>query len=121
MLLVCVLAMPSCGRYLCIFGLACLEEYTVQFASYQDGIYALGKSHMRATKSLRRFPNVAFNTVHLIDDGPFSSFQRISLSVSSFHAAPLLAIVGVMLSALSPQVVFQAPKHQVFRDACHLL
>ena len=67
------------------------------------------------------FPTLAFNTVHLIDDGPFSSFQRISLSVSAFHAAPLLAIVGVMLSALSPQVVFQAPKHQVFRDACHLL
>ena len=111
MLLVCVLAMLPCGRYLCIFGLACLEEYTVQLALDQDGIYALGESHMRATKSVRRFPNVAFNTVRLIDDGPFSSFQRILLSASAFHAALLLAIGGVMLSTLSQQVVFQVPQH----------
>ena len=126
-----------CGRYLCVFELvcveeyasclcasdatlwkipvylwaACLEEYTVQFASDQDGIYALGKSHIRATQSVRRFPNVAFDTVRLTDDGPFSSFQTISLSTSAFHAAVLQAIGGVMLSALSPQVVFQAPQH----------
>ena len=138
MLFVCVLAVLSCGRYLSVFELACieeyasclcasdavlwkipvylwdfarLEEYTVQFASDQDGIYALGKSHIRATQSLWRFPNVAFDTVRLTDDGPFSSFQRISLSVSAFHAALLQATGGVMLSTLSPQVVFQAPQH----------
>ena len=40
------------------------------------------------------FPNVAFGTVltpvgrtPLIDDGPFSSFQRRSSSASSFHAS----------------------------------
>jgi len=35
----------------------------VQFTSVQDGIYALGKAHMRSTPSLRGFPNVAFETV----------------------------------------------------------
>ena len=30
-----------------------------------NGIYALGKSHMRSTPSLRSFPNVAFETVPL--------------------------------------------------------
>ena len=66
---------------------------------------------MRATKSVRRFPNVAFNTVRLIDDGPFLSFQRILFSASAFHAALLQATGGVMLSTLSPQVVLQAPQH----------
>ena len=36
---------------------------SVQFSSVEDGIYALGKAHMRSTASLRRFPNVAFETV----------------------------------------------------------
>ena len=29
----------------------------------QDGIYALGKAHIRSIPSLRRFPNIAFETV----------------------------------------------------------
>jgi len=33
------------------------------FSSVQDGIYALGKAHMRSTPSLRSFPNLAFETV----------------------------------------------------------
>ena len=32
-------------------------------SSVQDGIYALGKANMRSTPSLRRFPNIAFETV----------------------------------------------------------
>ena len=38
---------------------------SVQFDSVQDGIYALGKAHMLSTPSLRRFPNVAFETVQM--------------------------------------------------------
>ena len=40
---------------------------TVQFSLVQDGIYELGKAHMRLTPSLRSFPNVAFETVQRID------------------------------------------------------
>ena len=36
---------------------------SVQFSSVQDGIYALGKAHMRSTQSLGSFPKVAFETV----------------------------------------------------------
>ena len=35
----------------------------IQFSSVQDGIYVLGKVHMHSTLSLKRFPNVAFETV----------------------------------------------------------
>ena len=34
-----------------------------ELSSFQDGIYALGKAHMRSTKFLRSFPNDAFETV----------------------------------------------------------
>ena len=34
------------------------EEVTHAHNSVQDGIYALGKSHVRSTPSLRCFPNV---------------------------------------------------------------
>ena len=34
------------------------SERSVQFSSVQDGIYALGKAHMRSTPSLRSSPNV---------------------------------------------------------------
>ena len=40
-----------------------LCKFLVVFSSVQDGIYALGKAHMRSTPSLRSFPNVAFETV----------------------------------------------------------
>ena len=40
-----------------------LRHFLVQFSSFQDGIYALGKAHMRSTPSLGNFPNVAFETV----------------------------------------------------------
>ena len=80
-----------------------------QFSSVQDIIYALGKAHMRATPSLRSFPNVAF--VRLIDDSPLSSFQGRSSSASSFNASLLQAINGVMSLALCLQVVSQASQH----------
>ena len=47
---------------------------TVQFCSVQDGIYALGKAHMRSTPSLRSFPNVAFETVPM--------FVRLTMALS---------------------------------------
>ena len=60
---------------------------SVQVSSVQDGIYALGKAHMRSTPFLGSFPNVACETVSmygLTDNGPFSSFQRRSSGASSF-------------------------------------
>ena len=39
---------------------------SVQFSSVQDGIHAAGKAHMRSTPSLRRFRNVAFETVPML-------------------------------------------------------
>ena len=69
---------------------------------------------MRSSPSLRRFPNVAFETVPmfvLTDDGPFSSFQGRSPSASSFHAFLHQQIKNVMSLALYAQVVSQAPQH----------
>ena len=84
------------------------KENDVQFCSVQDGIYALGKPHMCCTLSLRRFPNtVNSSNVHLIDDGPLSSFQGRSSSNFSF----LQVIDGVMSLALCPQVVLEASQH----------
>ena len=40
----------------------------VSYSSVQDGIYALGKAHMRST------PSLSLSNVRLIDDGPLSSF-----------------------------------------------
>ena len=92
---------------------------TFQFSSVHDGIYALGKVHMRSTSSLRSFPNVAFETVPMLkqsqclstDDVPLSSFQGRSSSASSFHASLLQAIDDVMCFALCQQGISQAPQH----------
>ena len=46
--------------------LSCLSESScssVQFSSVQDGTYALGKTHMHSTLSLRSFPNVPIEAV----------------------------------------------------------
>jgi len=40
---------------------------SIQFSSVQDGIYALGKDHMRPTPSLRSFPSVALETVPMFE------------------------------------------------------
>ena len=50
---------------------------SVQFSTVQDGIYALGKAHMRSTPSLRSFPNAAFDTVQWT--------QRYFAAVSLVH------------------------------------
>ena len=84
-----------------------------QFSSVQDGIYALGKAHMRSTPSLSSFPKVAFQTVPVFArltialSRPFKE-DRLALPLST----PLLqAIRGVVSLALCPQVVSQAPQH----------
>ena len=40
-----------------------IRRSSVQFSSVQDGIYMLGKAHMRSTPSLRSFPSFSFETV----------------------------------------------------------
>ena len=77
-------------------------------SSVQDGIYAIGKAHMRSIPSLRSFPNVAFETVPMF---VWPSFQGRSSSASSFHASLLRAIGGMMSLALCLQVVSQASQH----------
>ena len=56
---------------------------TVQLNSVQDGIYALGKAHMRSTPSLGSFsPNFAFETVpviRLIVNGDLTSTKTVRL------------------------------------------
>ena len=47
-----------CYTYVLLCGL----PPSCRFLSVQDGIHALGNSHMRSTPSVRRFPNVAFKT-----------------------------------------------------------
>ena len=66
------------------------KEYNeqVQFSSVQDGIYALGKAHMRSQK----FPQLCLwngSNVRLIDDGFLSSFQGRSSNATSFYACLL--------------------------------
>ena len=39
---------------------------SVQFSSVQDGIYELGKAHMRSAPSLRSFPSVAREPVPML-------------------------------------------------------
>ena len=86
----------------------------VQFSSVQDGIYALGKAHMRSTPSLRSFPKrYLWNNlnIRLIDDGPLSSFQGRSSCACSFYVSPPGDRWCDMSLALCPQVVSQAPQH----------
>ena len=89
-------------------------DWSVRFSTIQDGICALGKAHMCSAWSLRSFPQRRLwngSNVRLIDDGPLSSFQGRSSSVSSFHASLLQAIGGVMPLALCLHVVSQASQH----------
>jgi len=52
----------QCGK-LKFYMIVMRFNWSVQFSSVQDGMCALGKAHMRSTRSLRSFPNVAFETV----------------------------------------------------------
>ena len=40
-----------------------LKLVETEFSSIQDGVYALGKAHMRTTPFPRNFPNAALETV----------------------------------------------------------
>ena len=57
---------PTAEGLTSLVGLAELSAL-VQFGSVPDGIFALGKAHMRSTPSLRSFPNVAFETVAVLE------------------------------------------------------
>ena len=62
---VCLLCQHS-GRFISVQSFSChiySKMLVFWFSSIQDGIYALGKTHMRSTPSLTSFPNVAFETV----------------------------------------------------------
>ena len=61
---------PSCRHHANCLPLS----GAVLVSSVQDGIYALGKAHMRSTPSLRSFPNVAFETVPM--------FVRLTMALS---------------------------------------
>ena len=88
---VCLLCQHS-ERFISVLPSSCHSYSKMSvfwFSSVQDGIYALGKSHMRSTPSLTSFPNVAFETVPIyarpIHDGPLSSFNedRLALPLST--------------------------------------
>ena len=76
-----------------------LKGTIVQFSSVQDGIYALGKTHMRSTSSFRSFPNVAFGTV------PMFVWLTMALSrpFKEDHLALSLTIVYSLLKRILPQ------------------
>ena len=57
---------PGESEYFCfpIYQTAAISGHSsVQVSSVQEGIYALGKAHMRSTPSVGGFPNVTFETV----------------------------------------------------------
>ena len=63
------------------------QRNSVQFSLVQDGIYALGKAHMRSNSSLRNFPNAAFETVAMFVGLTMAlsrPFKEDLSSVSSF-------------------------------------
>ena len=93
------------------------QRQVERLSSVQDGICALEKAHMRSTSSLRRLPNVAFETAPLLvcltDDGPFSSFQGGSSSALSFLDPP------ASLAEAASSIIFVATK--VFRRDKNML
>ena len=65
---VCLLCQHS-GRFISVLPFSCHIQSKMSvawFSSVQDGIYALGKTHMRSTPTLTSFPNVAFETVPML-------------------------------------------------------
>ena len=52
-----------------------------QFSPVQDGIYALGKVHIRSTPSLGGFPNVAFETVGMNSEHCMNNMNSAGLTV----------------------------------------
>ena len=104
----------------CMFCHCCLlkdtccqwcDERHVQFSSTQNGFYVLGKARIRSTQSLRRFPDVGFETVPSDWRWPSLVLSSKIVECSSFHASLLQATDGVMSLALCSLVVSQAPQH----------
>ena len=59
------------------------------FSSVQNGVSALGKTHMRSTSLSQKFPQRRLwngSSVCLTDDDPLSSFAGTLSSASSLHA-----------------------------------
>ena len=97
---------------------------TVLFISFQDGIYALGKAHMRSTPSLRRVPNVAFETVPVfawltmtLSSFPFKE-DRLALPLSTPLSSRRSMLWYPWLCARTAQAT--SSSLQIFRDASHL-
>ena len=88
--------------------------------SVQDGLYALGKAHVRSTPSLGSSRNVAFQTVPmfvLIDDGPLSSLSR---KIDERFFFPRLASPADRWCVPAGSVSSSSTL-QIFREASHLL
>ena len=83
--------------------LMCLEKPVYIYA-----LHPVSQSEVFLTLPLKQ---IHCSIVHLIDDGPLSSFQERLSSASSFHTFLLQVIDGVMSLALCPQVVSQASQH----------
>ena len=90
----------------------------VHISSVQDGIYALGKFHMRSVPSLTSFPNVALETVPVLVwlmmalSGPFREDHLAIL-----HSTPLSSRPS-MAWCRCPQVMSQAPQHFRSSEIC---
>ena len=76
------------------------KQKTDVFCSVQDGIYALGKAHMRSTPSLRTFPNAAYETVPVI--------VRLTMTLSR----PFKEDLSTPIS--SPPVFFEKEKSHIY-------
>ena len=100
----CRYGLPLCSSRPCNVG--------AQFSSRRYSFYAFGNSHIMLYHDfVRSLPNVAFESVRLVDDVPFSSFQGRLASTSSFHASVLQAVDAVMSMSLYLREVSQAPQH----------
>ena len=68
-----------------------------QFSSVLDGIYELGKSHMRSTPSLRSFRSVAFcsSCFPLTEDHLCRPFEGRASSASSFCRSRISAVLSL--------------------------
>ena len=101
-----------CGCPLC--HAARQDVWLTGDCSVQDGIYALGKAHMRSTPSPRIFPNVAFETVPMFVlltmalSRPFKE-DRLALPLSTSLSSRRSVVRCPWLCA--PHVVSQASQH----------
>ena len=64
-----------------VFLVGGIKPQHEQLSSIQDGIYALGKVHIRSTPSLGGFPNVAFETVGMNSEHCMNNMNSAGLTV----------------------------------------